>query len=71
VILQSGTHRGMPVRLDAALAAEDRGSAARVARAVGLLAVLTIVGTLGFAWVEDLARLATLAQSSEFSEAST
>ncbi|MBW2371639.1 MAG: potassium channel protein [Deltaproteobacteria bacterium] len=55
MILRNGTHKGMPVRLDAALAAEDRGSAARVSRAVALLAILTVVGTLGFAWIEDLA----------------
>lgn len=54
MLLRNGTHKGMPVRWSAALAADDRGSAARVARAAGLLAVLTLVGSLGFAWVEDL-----------------
>ena len=50
----------MPVRLNAALAAEDRGSAARVARAAALLAGLTLVGTVGFTWVEDLSFLDAL-----------
>jgi hypothetical protein len=58
----------MPVRLPAALAAEDRGSAARVARAVGLLALLTVV-VVGDK--ENLARVATLAQGSKPAEAST
>jgi voltage-gated potassium channel len=43
-----------------ALAPGERGPLARVAVAVGVLGLLTLLGALGFAWIEDLSPLDAL-----------
>jgi voltage-gated potassium channel len=47
-------------RLEVMLTAPERGSGSRVLLAVGILVLLTAVGTLGFAWIEDLSLLDAL-----------
>lgn len=47
-------------RLGAVLAARERSPGARVAFAAGVLGLLTALGTLGFAWIEDLSLLDAL-----------
>jgi voltage-gated potassium channel len=47
-------------RFGAALTARERGSGARVVVAASALSLLTLLGTLGFAWIEDLAPLDAL-----------
>lgn len=49
-----------PTELQRTLQAMDRPPVARVATAFGALVVLTAIGTLGFAWIEDLSLLDAL-----------